>query len=246
MATASENCTTNTTRTIRKCLACGTAEKIGNRQFCSILCRNKLNHTLDIRTGLLQVLNTQYATFHFTDYKIILNILPYGSSEIYSYSYPRTPGKKPVEDYKALSNLLGNYWWKEKKRTRKGYLASRHLLGLAHRNGLPVEAVKPMHIKIPSVKIASLSLLKLTQSMIDSPGFPDKIKQAYRQQAKQNHPDLGGSAAAFRKIHQAYQDLIQWTENPTFKWKQGFPDKWFYSRLTDRWAQPTRHRKWIK
>ena len=36
----------------------------------------------------------------------------------------------------------------------------------------------------------------------------DSIKKSYRQLVKQHHPDLGGSAEEFRKINEAYQQLI--------------------------------------
>ena len=35
------------------------------------------------------------------------------------------------------------------------------------------------------------------------------IKQAHRKLVKQHHPDLGGSAEAFRRVNEAYQSLVQ-------------------------------------
>ena len=217
---------------------------MGTRRFCSIYCRQKLQYSLNIRTGLLHVLNTQYATFHFSDLTIILNVLPYGSDVIYRFSHSRSPGKKPVEDFKVLCDLLGNQWWAEKRRTNRGYLASSCLLKLAHQRKIPIDTVIPKVIQVPSVKETSFVRLNLTQSIINSPEFLNVIKRAYRQQAKENHPDLGGDAAEFRKIHHAYEELVHWAENPTFKVRQGFPDKWFYNRQKDRWMQPTRYKKW--
>ncbi|MEC8442323.1 MAG: J domain-containing protein [Cyanobacteriota bacterium] len=36
----------------------------------------------------------------------------------------------------------------------------------------------------------------------------DAIKQAHRRLVKQHHPDMGGSAEAFRRVNEAYQQLI--------------------------------------
>jgi len=111
-----------------RCLSCGTAENMGRRKYCSIDCRQKLRYHLNLRTGLLRALNTRYATFYFTDSIIILDLLPYGSGEMFSYLYPRTHGRKPFEDYCIMSNILGNAWWAERNRTNKRYIATRHLL----------------------------------------------------------------------------------------------------------------------
>ncbi len=228
------------------CLSCGTIENIGTRRYCSIQCRQKLRRNLDVRTGLLKALNTEYATFYFTDLEITLNILPYGSREIFSFSYPRSPGKKPVQDFKAMSNMLGNEWWQVKKKTSKSYLASQHLMKLAHRNNVPVDSVKPLVNKMPAIKGKSLILLKLSKLQIDSPDPKQIIKRAYRQQAKRHHPDLGGKADEFRKIRQAYEELLQWAKNPRFLRRKGFPDKWFYHGNKDRWLQPVRYKEWSK
>jgi len=190
------------------------------------------------------VLNTQYATFHFSDLAIILNILPFGSEKIFTFSHPRTPGEKPASDFKTLCNFLGNRWWAEKKRTNKGYLASSNLLQLAQKKKLPIDEVRPKTVQIPSVKQVAFTHLNLAISTANSSEFLSTVKRAYRQQAKANHPDLGGDAGNFRKIHHAYQELTHWGQNPTFKLRQSFPDKWFYSRHKDSWMQPTRYRNW--
>ena len=84
----------------------------------------------------------------------------------------------------------------------------------------------------------SLTFLKLNKSDLDSPQLQQVIKKAYRRQAKRHHPDQGGDAAVFRKLHEAYEQLIQWSENPVFFSRRGFPDKWFYEGSTNRWLQP--------
>jgi hypothetical protein len=221
------------------CLSCGTTENMGTRRYCSIDCRQRLRYKLNLRTGLLKALNTRYATFYFTEKNIIMDILPYGSREIFSYIYPRCHGKEPAEDFCKMANLLGNTWWSEKKRTNKNYIASRHILQQANRNNNQIESIKPQEIKIPATKGASVIHLKLSKSELDSPQLQKKIKSAYRNQAKEHHPDLGGDASIFRKVQEAYEKLILWAENPAFVLRHGFPDKWFYDGQKNRWVQPT-------
>jgi len=109
---------------------------------------------------------------------IIMDVLPYYSKEIFSFIYPRSTGKKPAEDYCILSDILGNTWWAEKKRTNKNYLATRLLLENAKRNDPAFCAVIPPEIKIPAVKKASLIHLKLGKSDLNSPELEKIIKSA--------------------------------------------------------------------
>ena len=226
-----------------RCLSCGTTENLGRRKYCSIKCRQKLRYTLDIRTGLLKALNIRYATFYFTDVIIIMDVLPYDSKEIFSFIYPRSSSKKPAEDYISMSDMLGNEWWAEKKRTNRNYLASRHLLEKAKRHKPLTSPLIPMEIKIPSIKKSSLTYLKLGKAELNSPELEKIIKSAYRLQAKEHHPDLGGDSNSFRQIHQAYLELINWAENPSYLKRRGFPDRWFYDGNKNRWVQPTPYRK---
>jgi len=145
---------------IRRCLACGTLVTIGRRRYCSMDCRKRLHYKLDVRTGLIKALNVKYATFYFSDVMIILDMLPYGSEEMFSFFYPRSPGKKPSEDFSKMADMLGSIWWKEKKRTNKRYLASHYVLAQAVRTNAPAVSVKPSMLKVPSMKTMHLSNLK--------------------------------------------------------------------------------------
>ncbi len=225
------------------CLACGERQDIGRRRYCSIECRQRLRRTLNMRSGLLRALNIRYATFYFTDDTIILDVLPFGSKEIFSFLYPRARNKKPADDFSRMADMLGNAWWNERKRTNKKYLASRLVFEQAQRNGSKADQVQPLEIRIPSIKGRSLIRLKLGKSALGSKELHRVIKSAYRQQAMKHHPDRGGDSSVFRKIHQAYQELIQWAESPTFVRRRGFPDKWFYDGSTHRWVQPTPFRE---
>lgn len=221
------------------CLSCGTMENMGTRRYCSIDCRRKLRYKLNSRTGLLKALNTHYATFYFTENNIIMDVLPYGSREIFSYIYPRSLAGEPAEDFCKMSDWLGNAWWAEKKRTNKHYIASRHILKQANQNNHAIESMKPQECKIPATKGASVIHLNLSRLELDSRQLQKKIKSAYRNQAKRHHPDLGGNASSFRKIQEAYEKLILWAKNPAFIRRRGFPDKWFYEGHKNRWVQPT-------
>ena len=114
-----------------RCLACGATLNTARRKYCSMECRKRLHYKLEVRTGLIRALNAKYATFYFSEVMIIMDMLPYGSEQIFSFFYPRSPGSKPAEDFSRMADMLGNIWWNERKRTNKRYLASFHLLGKA-------------------------------------------------------------------------------------------------------------------
>ncbi|MCG6911881.1 MAG: J domain-containing protein [Deltaproteobacteria bacterium] len=226
------------------CLSCGKTEGLGRRKYCSVTCRQQLRYQLNVRTGLLKALNTRYATFYFTDSLLVLDILPYNESGIFSFLYPRESGKKPSEDFSQMSNVLGNRWWQEKKRTRRSYLASRLVLEKADRKNDAPGALKPQDIRIPTLKGNGRSLvhLQLSRADLDRPELKKVIKSAFRRQARKHHPDFGGGGGAFRRIYQAYEDLMTWAEEPTFTRRSGFPDKWFYDGEKNRWVQPAPRR----
>ncbi|MBP8980653.1 MAG: J domain-containing protein [Syntrophobacterales bacterium] len=221
-----------------RCLSCGTTENMGRRRYCSVDCRQKLRLRLDARTGLVEALNTRCATFSFSETLIMMDILPYGSSEIFSFLFPRTPGKKPSEDFSSMADILGERWWAEKRRTNKRFLASQHVLEQAVRNYKPLTSVKPVITTFSSVKKTSLLILNLGHADLCSPRLQELIKTSFRQQAKVHHPDAGGDAEVFRKLYQAYEEMISWANNPTFIRRRGFPDKWFYDGDKKKWVQP--------
>ena len=225
-------------RPIGLCMSCGDRLPRRKRKYCSVECPQELRRTLSARTGLLRALNTRYATFYFTNLMVIMDILPFDLKEIFSFILQRADRASPAEDYQRMANLLGNVWWAERKRTNKKYLASQLVLGQASRNGVSVDSIKPLQTKTPAVKDTFLLQLKLGKSDLESSNLQKVIKQAYRRQAKKYHPDLGGEAKAFRKIHNAYQELIDWADSPVFVNRRGFPDKWFYDGNRNRWVQP--------
>lgn len=223
---------------VNRCLSCGATENMVRRRYCSADCRVRLRMKLDMRTGLIQALNTRFATFYFSDLSIMMDMLPYGSREIYSFLYPRSPGKKPAEDFSNMADMLGTTWWEEKQRTQKRHLASQRVLGAAARNQTSLLAVRPVLINLPAVRDASLQHLNLSRGDLMNPALKALVRNAYRLQAKRCHPDVGGDAAAFLKIQQAYEDMLNWAENPVYVTRRGFPDKWLYDGYQNRWLQP--------
>ncbi len=222
----------------RGCLACGTTDNLGKRRYCSIHCRGQLRQKLNARIGLLQALNTRYATFYFNDDEIVMDVVVHGIREIFRFVSPRQTGRKPADDFGGMANLLGAAWWAEEKKTGKTYLASRHVLDLAQRHAMTEGLTRPRLIRVPTVNLQNLAHLDLTKTDLHVPDLVKTVKNAYRRQVKIHHPDAGGQAATFRKIHDAYKELLRWADHPTFIRRRGFPDKWYYDGDNKRWVQP--------
>lgn len=222
-----------------RCLSCGIELSDRRRRYCSVSCRQRLRRKLNLRTGLLKALNTRYATFYITDSVIVLDILPYDAAEIFSFIFARSPHRRPADDFDRLADLLGSAWWRERRRTNRKYLASRYLLTQATRSPNGRKSLVPDEIQRPAVHSRSLIHLQLDASALQDADLASVIKRAYRRQAKKHHPDLGGDIQMFRKIHAAYEDLLQWSEEPSFTRRRGFPDKWFYEGVRNSWVQPT-------
>ncbi len=221
------------------CLSCGATDHLNGRKYCSVSCRQRLQRTLNQRTGLLKALNAQYATFYFTGTLIILDVIVFDSDRIFSYIHSRSKRGKPADDFIKMANRLGRDWWDERGRTRRRYLATRRLLEMATSNsGDTAASVAPPAFKSPVLKKEFLIRLDLTREDLVSPDVLLKIKSAFRRQAMIAHPDRGGSTRSFRQIHEAYNQLTRWADNPIFRRRQGFPDKWFYQGTTNRWVQP--------
>jgi hypothetical protein len=220
------------------CLSCGSTKNINNRKYCSIRCRQNLRQKLNMRNGLLQTLNTRYATFYFSDTIIILDVVPHGIKEVFRYASKRMAGNNPAADFNIMANALGNAWWKESKRTNKNYLASQHVLKLATRYDILEGLQRPRLMRIPNIKTEVLNYLEIKKTDLHSHELGRIIKNAYRRQVKIHHPDAGGQAATFRKIHDAYKELLRWADNPVFVRRRGFSDKWYYDGDNKKWVQP--------
>lgn len=211
---------------------------MGRRRYCSVACRQRLRYKLQVRTGLLRAINTRYATFHFDARVIVLDVLTAGTSTIFSFIFPRSADRPPAEDFSRMADVLGNVWWAERRRTNRHYLASRELLRRARQGSAQERDVKPRETSYPTVNHKLLVHLQIGRADLHCPDLEGLIKKAFRRQAKRHHPDMGGSAAGFRKLRQAYEELLSWSDHPTFARRRGFPDKWFYDGETNRWVQP--------
>lgn len=192
-----------------------------------------------MKSGLFQTLNTRYATFYFSDTMIILDIVPYGLKEIFRYTGKRQANSNPAADFNLLTNKLGEEWWAVSDRTHKNYIATQHVLKLASRHSIADGLQRPKLIRIPTVRMESLHCLNITKTDLQSRELKAIIKSAYRRQVKIHHPDLGGHAATFRKIHDAYKALLRWADNPVYMHRRGFSYKWYYSGESKKWVQPT-------
>ncbi|MFO7570304.1 MAG: J domain-containing protein [Smithellaceae bacterium] len=220
------------------CLSCGTTHNIKKRRYCSVKCRQHLRQKLNTRSGLLEALNIRYATFYFTDAVIVLDVVPRGIREIFRFAALRTEGGKPADDLGRMTNRLGELWWAEEKRSGKNYLASRQVLEMAERVVITEGLSRPRLVRVPTVKPENLVCLNIAKADLTSRELVKIIKNAYRRQVKIHHPDAGGQAVTFRKIHEAYKDLLRWAENPTFIRRRGFSDKWYYDGDSKKWTQP--------
>ena len=220
------------------CLSCGTTKNMKNRRYCSIRCRQNLRLKLNMKNGLLQTLNTRYATFYFSEEVIVLDIVPNGIKEIFRYATVRKDGHNPATDFSMMTNDLGKAWWTESHRTNKNYLASQHVLKLATRHAISDGSQRPRLIRIPTIKMEILDCLQINKADLNSHELSKIVKNAYRQQVKIHHPDAGGQAATFRKIHDAYKELLRWADNPGFVRRRGFTDKWYYNGENNKWVQP--------
>ncbi|HON57978.1 MAG TPA: J domain-containing protein [Smithella sp.] len=225
------------------CLSCGTSRNLGSRRYCSVKCRQNLRQKLNMKSGLFQALNTRFATFYFSERMIVLDIVPYGIKKIFRYAVARTDGHAPAYDFNKLTNNLGEEWWKISQKTNKKYLACQHVLRMAIQFPFDDYRQRPRLIRIPTVKTESLHYLGIDKADLYSRDLRTLIKNAYRTQVKIHHPDAGGQSANFRKIHDAYKDLLRWADNPIFVRRRGFPDKWYYSGETKKWVQPTSVRR---
>jgi len=224
---------------ITGCLSCGTKVNLNGRRYCSFSCRQRLQRRLYQHTGLLNALNARYATFYFTDSLIILDVIVSDSDRIFSYIHSRSKKRPPADDFVRMANRLSRDWWQERDRTQRRYLATRRLLEMAVSNKNKPAAVAAPSLKTPVLRKEFLIRLDLTREDLISPDVLSKIKSAFRRQAMNAHPDRGGSARSFHKIHEAYKELVTWADHPVFNRRQGFPDKWFYTGATNRWLQPT-------
>ena len=222
----------------KKCLSCGTILGKRKRRYCSKECKDLLIFALRWLKNLLLALHTNYATFSFSEFLLVVNVLPHRSNEVFSYFYKRTPGKAPAEDLKAMCIELSREWYNKNKQTKCRALASIYILNKGQRGIISKELMKPMEKKSKSNIKKQLKFLKLSIEETDSEGLKEKIKAAYRKEAMKTHPDVRGDEEKFKIISEAYQELIEWLKSPSFIIGRGVPGKWSYDGSTYKWRTP--------
>jgi len=222
----------------KRCLSCGNLLTNRRRRYCSKRCRDLLLFSLRWLKNLLLALHTNYGTFSFSEYLLIINVLPYRSHEVYSFFYKRTPGRTPADDLKAMCIELSSEWYNKNLKSRCRLLTAIHILNKGHKGSVsrnmvePVARLKGAHIQKP------LKILKLSIDEIRSEGSGDKIKTAYRKEALRTHPDVGGDGEQFKMVTEAYRELSEWLKHPCFIISRGLPEKWSYDGASFKWRAP--------
>ncbi len=224
------------------CLSCGENElPKGRRRYCADKCRKRLEFALYIATGLVQTLRARYAAFSYTDAILILDILPVGAKTISRFVWQRDGHKKVAEELLGMIEQAGREWYKREEQTGSRWWASQHLLDKASRRDIPVSAIVPTSKKTPQLNHKAknaLRLLELTREQIVSKDSMQRIKSAYRKQAKLFHPDKGDTSNRFVQINEAHAELLNWAENPRFHSRAALPNSWCYDASRKRWVPP--------
>ncbi len=236
---------------ILMCLSCGNPVLDGRKKYCSTDCRDYLAAQLDRWTGLLVGLETRFANFWFTEKALVLDVLRYNSNEVLRFIYQRSPGKKPFEDYFYMADELGTHWWNALKKTRRKLSALENVLSKAHKTDVSPEIFTPKTRRTSKVSQKSLACLKLNIEDLTSSSARQKVKTAFRLQARKHHPDAGGSSKSFIKVRKAYDELnklLSLQENSgrifnvndliVMTRQKSVPGKWRYDGRERKWYKP--------
>lgn len=221
----------------KACVSCGEPLSGRRRRYCSKECRELLLFALGWLKNLLLPLNTNYATFSFTDSVLIINILSFFSTEVSTYIYKRIPGMTPAEGLKDVCKTLNKEWYEKNLESRSRRAASEHLLDIGMKDFVQKDGVTPISIVSGSRINKKLSYFNLNLEDLD--GDPiNTIKSAFRKEIKKHHPDYGGTTTDFIKVSEAYQDILVYMENPTVRERRGLPGKWSYDGSNYKWTAP--------
>lgn len=224
-----------------RCLACGTEAIKPGRRYCSRQCRQKLMWALSLSKGLLQTLNTRYATFSFTEHYVALDVMPSWSNGISRFVYERKSGYPPANALKELILKAGKEWYKKRSRQISRSFASQSILEEKVEHSINPDSIKPNTNRIPKLSADQKKALKHLNMNMGSLLFGDyvrEIKKAYRSMAKVYHPDKGGDCESFNEISKAHELMVQWTEDPKFRSNNALPGCWSYNGYKNRWLPP--------
>ena len=105
----------------------------------------------------------------------------------------------------------------------------------------PLSAVKPDERRRPRFsknERESLNLLKIEMKELFSEENIPMIRSAYKKMAKIHHPDVGGDAEKFKRLHEAHQQMLIWAKNPQFTSRKALVGCWSYDGIRSRWSPP--------
>jgi hypothetical protein len=227
----------------RRCVACGAEDIKPGRRYCSKECRQRLQWTLALSKGLLQTLNTRYATFSFTDDYVALDIMPTWSKSISRFVYARETDHTPALALKALILEAGKEWHAKRSKRISRSLSSQSMLEAKVEQAIHPDTIKPAANRMPKLSSEQKEALKHLNMSADTLIFGDyarEIKRAYRVMAKLHHPDTGGNGERFKQINQAHESMLEWVESPRFQSNSALPGCWSYNGYKNRWSPPLR------
>ena len=229
----------HTVTAFKRCQTCGRVLEKNLLKYCSQSCRGQFRFKLSWFNNLLRAITAKYASFHFTDEFLILNVLPHNSRKVYTYFHERTSGRKPAQDMNQMIFDLGKLWWDQINKDPSRKRASQQILAKGRTDVFSLDRITP----VEKVQFSNISkqmfLLELekTELLKDGP-TEDAVKTAFRKAARKHHPDLGGDSEQFRKTYQAYQDLLYWLNHPQIKTTRGIPGQWCYLGWNNTWLKP--------
>ncbi len=223
----------------RKCVCCGLPLEKNRRKYCSKRCKEDFVFKLKWFNNLLRAIEVKYATFSFNVHYLILNILPFGSEDVYSYFFTRSHGKKPVYDMEKMVFLLGEIWWDNVKYFGNKDKAKREILNMGRKKIVGKSVIYPREKVMLSGISNELRLLKINQKELISSENPyNLVKKAYKQALFKTHPDMGGDEKAFLRVFDSYQKILLWLKNPNIKRQKGVIGFWFYEAPKENWNSP--------
>jgi hypothetical protein len=228
-------------RGVKRCLACGNDSLKPGRRYCSTYCRQKLMWALSLSKGLLQTFNARYAAFSFTETYVILDVLPAWSNNISRFVRERNTDHPPAHTLKELILETGQEWYHRRSRRFSPSFASQAILEEKTESNINPDSIKPSANKIPRLSVdqkRGLKHLNIPAGSLTDKGCATVIKKAYRGMAKVHHPDKGGDGEKFKEINKAHEIMLEWIENPRFRWNHSLPNSWSYNGYKNRWSPP--------
>jgi len=220
----------------RLCRSCGAEIEKGRRRYCDLDCRRRLLDKLTVTACLLRAMNTRCASFSFTGTTLVLNVVVWGHDRVFTYFWQRTPGLDPATDLLSMNEHLGQAWWREHDKRRCRVHAAQVVLERAEFQSKNLAGVLPIRKKSPRVGSRLLTVLCLERDALTGPDPLSAVKTAFRKQALKHHPDADGDAATFRRVYDAYTELLEWVKNPVHTRRSGIPGKWSFNG--EKWRTP--------